>query len=58
MLRKSVQNFKKVKISDVCRTRWVERVGGMDVFQELFLALVTIFEDISLNHDHICNNDT
>ena len=33
-------------------------MDGLDVFQELFVVLVTIFEDISLNHDHICNNDT
>ena len=33
-------------------------VDGLDVFQELFVALVTIFEDMSLIHDDICNNDT
>ena len=30
---------KKKKLKDVCRTRWVERVDGMDVFQELFIAI-------------------
>ena len=48
----------KARISDVCRNRWVERVDGLDVFQELFVALVTIFKDMSLNHDHTCNNCT
>ena len=33
-------------------------MDGLDVFQELFVPLVTTFEDMSLNHDHICNNDT
>ena len=36
----------------------MERVDCLDVFQELIVALVTIFEDTSLNHDLICNNDT
>ena len=26
------------KLHDVCRTRWIERVDGLDVFQDLFVA--------------------
>ena len=33
-------------------------MDGLDVFQELFVELVNTFEDMSLNHGHICNNDT
>ena len=29
----------KMKLRDVCRTRWIERVKGMDIFQELFVAI-------------------
>ena len=57
MLRNSVPNLID-KISEICRTRLAERVDGLDVFQELFVALVTLFEDMSLNHDHMCNNGT
>ena len=44
----------KAKLLDVCITRWMERENGLDVFQQLVVEFVTIFEDIS---DHLCNND-
>ena len=38
----------KHKLKDVCRTRWVERIGGMNVFEDLFVpvyhSLLTIKE--------------
>ena len=30
---------RKTHLSDICRTRWVERVEGMDTFTELFVPL-------------------
>ena len=39
----------KHKLKDVCRTRWVERIEGMDVFQDLFVpvyhSLLTVKEN-------------
>ena len=30
---------RKTHLSDICRTRWVERVEGLDSFTELFVPL-------------------
>ena len=40
---------KKSRMADVCRTRWVERVEGLDVFQELFVPLYHTLDDMSTN---------
>ncbi|XP_046851774.1 52 kDa repressor of the inhibitor of the protein kinase-like [Xenia sp. Carnegie-2017] len=32
---------KKTRLPDVCRTRWVERVKGLDTFEELFVQILT-----------------
>ena len=34
------------------------RVDGMDLFQDLFVAIVNTFEEMSLNLECSCNNDT
>lgn len=34
---------------DVCRTRWIARIDGMDRIAELLLPVVSTLEDISLN---------
>ena len=31
---------KRTKLIDVCRTRWVARIDGMEVFQDLMPAVV------------------
>ena len=36
------ENFPEVtrkKLLDVCRTRWLERIDGVDLFEDLFLAM-------------------
>ena len=46
------ENFSKVtkkKFLDVCRTRWLERIDGVDLFEDLFLATLTTLEDIFFN---------
>ena len=47
---------KKTKLKDVCRTRWLERIDGLDTFEELFVAIVNTFEDMTSNIK--CNRDT
>ena len=37
---------RKAKLVDVCRTRWVERVEGLDTFQELFVPLFHTLDDM------------
>ena len=51
-------NSTKKKLKDVCRTRWAERITGLDDFEELFIPIVFCLEQMSLNVGHICNQDT
>ena len=48
----------KYKLKDVCRTRWVEQIEGMDVFEDLFVtfyrSLLTMKENNNTVH---YNND-
>ena len=46
------------KMKDVCRTHWIERVNGMDTFEELFFPLICCLEKMKLNKDKTCNRDT
>ena len=53
-----VPNSSKKKLKDICRTRWVERITGLDDFEELFIPIVFCLEQMSLNVDRIFNQDT
>ena len=62
VLEKSISEHspdsKKKKLIDVCRTRWVERVYGLDIFEEIYVSIVFAFEEMSLNVDRKSNRDT
>ena len=45
-------------MNDVCRTRWIERVNGMDTFEELLVPIVHCLEKVEFNKDNKCNRDT
>ena len=45
-------------MSDFCPTRWVEKVTGLDDFEDLFGPIVFGLEEISLNMGRVCNLDT
>ena len=49
---------RSTKLIDVCRTRWVERIVGLDHFEEMFIAIVQTFENMSTNLNRECNRDT
>ena len=53
-----VKDSKKKKLKDVCRTRWVERIDGLDVFQDLFIAIFFTLKEMSLNEERQCNPST
>ena len=40
---------RKTKLGDVCRTRWVERIEGLDTFTELFVPLYYTLEAMKTN---------
>ena len=48
----------KPKLKDVCRTRWVDRITGMDTFEELFVAIFFTLNEMSQNLDKVFNRDT
>ena len=43
------------KLKDVCRTCWIERVNGMDTFEELFIPIICCLEKMKFNRDKTCN---
>eukprot|EP00795_Rhopilema_esculentum_P016928 gene16928-biopygen6032 len=45
------QTYQKAKLIDVCRTRWVARIDGLDVFIQIFAAVVAALEAIQDNAD-------
>ena len=49
----------KHKPKDICRTRWVQRIEGMDVFQELFVPVYHFLLTVKENNDIFhYNNET
>lgn len=40
---------KKTTLVDVCRTRWVERIDGLDTFEELFVPLYHTLQEMTDN---------
>ena len=42
---------------DVCRTRWISRIDGMDRIVELLEPVVSLLEDITMNRDITVNVD-
>ena len=49
----------KHKLKDVCRTRWVERIEGMDVFEEFFVPVYySLLVMKEINDTVHYNNDT
>ena len=48
----------KIKLRDICRTRWIERVNGMDIFQELFVPIFLTLDEMSANVGKVFNADT
>lgn len=45
------------KLKDVCRTRWVERIDGLNIFQQLFPSIVYAFQNM-LSPGSKSNRDT
>ena len=41
----SETDSKKTRLPDVCRTRWVERIEGLDTFEELFVSVYNLLDD-------------
>ena len=46
------------KLSDFSPTRWVEKVTGLDDFEDLFAPIVFCLEEMSLKMGRVFNQDT
>ena len=46
------------KLLDVCKTRWIQRIDGLEVFLELYEAIVATLETIKANADRSWNADS
>ena len=62
LLEKNVLKYcpdsRKSKLKDVCRTRWVERIVGLDLFEELFVAIFFTLDERASNLENQCNPST
>ena len=58
IIKNASQNKGKTKVFDVCRTRWVSRIDGLDVFEDTLTYIVKTFEYFCLTLDSNVNRDT
>ena len=58
IIKNAYQNKGKAKVFDVCRTRWVTRIDGLDVLEDILIYIIQIFEYFCLTPDSNVNRDT
>ena len=62
MLDLSIENHApdclKKKLKNVCRTRWVEQITGLDDFEDLYISTAFCLESMSVNEGRVYNRDT
>ena len=62
LLEKNVLKYcpdtRKMKLKDVCHTRWIEQVNGLDTFEELFVAIFFTLDEMASNLERQCNPST
>ena len=51
-------HIKKEKLKDPCRTRWIERIKGIDTFQQAYIAIYYTFLEMRQNQDNKFNPTT
>ena len=59
MLIKPIKEYppgsQKRNLSDFSPTRWVEKVTGVDDFEDIFASVIFCLEELSLNMEHVSN---
>ena len=48
----------KKKLKNVCRTRWVKQITGLDDVEDLYVPIVFCLESMSVNEERVCNRET
>ena len=52
-------NAQHQKLPDICLTRWVERIDGINIFKELLLSFYHYFHELKENKcEPRCSNKT
>ena len=49
VIKENLPEVTRNKLLDVCRTRWLECIDGVDLFEDLFLAILMTLEEIFFN---------
>ena len=57
-IKEMLPKARHTHLIDVCRTRWIARIDGLDVFSEVFVPIAHCFELIKFNADRTWNTDT
>ena len=47
-----------LKLKDLCRTRWIERVDNLDHIKKLYSSIVACFQNISAEDFHMWSSDS
>ena len=47
----------KKKLKNVCRTRWVDQITGLDDFEDLYISIIFCLESMSFNEGRVCNRE-
>ena len=53
VIEATMPDTKKVKIKSLCRTRWIERHNALEVFVDLYPAIIQSLRDISMMEDSV-----
>ena len=56
IIKNAYQNKGKAKVFEVCRTRWVTRIDGLDVFEDILIYIIQIL--LHYTNLHYLNRDT
>ena len=62
MLDLSIENHAsdslKKKFKNVCRTRWVKQITGLEDFEDLYISVIFCLESMNVDEGRVCNRET
>ena len=58
MIQEILPTARHERLIDVCRTRWLARIDGLDVFIELFEAIVICLEKVKDNYENTWSSNS
>ena len=57
VIKKNFTEVSRKKLLDVCRSRWLECIDDVDLFEDLFLAILMTLEEIFFNLEGMYNKE-